>query len=128
VDGRPTSGFPCSRLAPARENSGFSLDAAVRVGAHDRAGLERLLRYCARPPFALERLERLDAERVVYRLPKPQRDGTTVLTLTPLELVDQLQLRPSAFRKLSRIVAGAVSDGSPLRSAKMPASGDRKQL
>jgi len=77
----------------AWENSGFSLDAAVRVGAHDRAGLERLLRYCARPPFALERLERLDAERVVYRLPKPQRDGTTVLTLTPLELVDQLAAR-----------------------------------
>jgi hypothetical protein len=40
----------------AWENSGFSLDAAVRVGAHDRAGLERLLRYCARPTFALERL------------------------------------------------------------------------
>jgi hypothetical protein len=33
------------------ENSGFSLDAAVRVGAHDRAGLERLLRYCARPLY-----------------------------------------------------------------------------
>ena len=29
----------------AWENSGFSLDAAVRVGAHDRAGLERLLRW-----------------------------------------------------------------------------------
>ena len=28
----------------AWENSGFSLDAAVRVGAHYRAGLERLLR------------------------------------------------------------------------------------
>jgi hypothetical protein len=48
---------------------------------------ERLLRYCARPPFALERLELLDAERVVYRLPKPQRDGTTALSLTPLEPV-----------------------------------------
>ncbi|MFE8033286.1 transposase [Thiohalocapsa marina] len=32
----------------AWENSGFSLDAAVCVGGHDRAGLERLLRYCAR--------------------------------------------------------------------------------
>jgi hypothetical protein len=66
------------------------LDAAVRVGAHDRAGLERLLRYCARPPFALERLELLENERVVYRLPKPQRDGTTALSLTPLELIDHL--------------------------------------
>ena len=54
-----------------------------KAAAHDRAGLERLLRYCARPPFALERLELLDAERVVYRLPKPRRDGATALTLTP---------------------------------------------
>jgi len=56
----------------AWENSGFSLDAAVRVGAQDRAGRhseQEPLRYCARPPFALERLELLDAERVVYRLP-----------------------------------------------------------
>jgi hypothetical protein len=74
----------------AWENSGFSLDAAVRVGAHDRAGLERLLRYCARPPFALERLELIGAERVVYRLPKPQRGGSTALILTPLELIDHL--------------------------------------
>lgn len=75
----------------AWENSGFSLDAAVRVGAHDRAGLERLLRDCARPPFALECLELLDAERVVYhRLPKPQRDGSTALRLTPLDLIDHL--------------------------------------
>jgi hypothetical protein len=28
----------------AWENSGFSLDTSVRVGAHNRAGLERLLR------------------------------------------------------------------------------------
>jgi hypothetical protein len=47
-------------------------------------------RWSARPTFALERLELLDAERVVYRLPKPQRDGTTALTLTPLELIDHL--------------------------------------
>jgi DNA-directed RNA polymerase subunit RPC12/RpoP len=28
---------------------GFSVDASIRVQAHDRMGLERLLRYCARP-------------------------------------------------------------------------------
>ena len=32
-------------------DGGFSLDAAVRIPAWDRAGLERLLRYCARPPL-----------------------------------------------------------------------------
>jgi len=72
------------------ENSGFSLDAAVRIAAGDRAGLERLLRYCAGPPFALERLELLDDERIIDRLPKPQRDGASALNLTPLELIDQL--------------------------------------
>jgi hypothetical protein len=40
-------------------NSGFSLDACVCIAGHDRAGLERRLRYGARPPFALERIERV---------------------------------------------------------------------
>jgi len=37
-------------------SGGFSVDASVRIEGHDRAGLERLVRYCARPPLALERL------------------------------------------------------------------------
>lgn len=36
--------------------AGFSIDASIRVGPNDRPGLERLLRYCARPAFARERL------------------------------------------------------------------------
>jgi hypothetical protein len=101
----------------AWENSGFSLDAAVCVAANDRAGLERLLRYCARPPFALERLELLDAERVVYRLPKPQPDGTTSLTLTPLELIDQLAaLIPPPMRHRHRY-HGVLAPNAPLRAA-----------
>jgi hypothetical protein len=40
---------------------GFSVDAAVRIHGSDRAGRERLIRYCARPPFALDRL-RIDRE------------------------------------------------------------------
>lgn len=54
------------------EHGGCSLDAATRIAGGDRAGLERLLRYCTRPPFALERLVLLDEERVVHLLPKPQ--------------------------------------------------------
>jgi hypothetical protein len=34
-------------------NSGFSLDASVCIAGSNRAGLERLLRYCARPRFAV---------------------------------------------------------------------------
>ena len=99
------------------ENSGFSLDAAVRVGAHDRAGLERLLRYCARPTFALARLEPLDVERVVYRLPSPQRDGTTALTLTPLALIDQLAALIPPPRRHRHRYHGVLAPNAPLRAA-----------
>ena len=40
------------------QHSGFSVDAGVLIEAHDRAALERLLRYCARPPFAMDRLRK----------------------------------------------------------------------
>lgn len=44
---------------------GFSVDAEVRIEAHEREGLERLLRYCSRPAFALERLREIDPEHLV---------------------------------------------------------------
>jgi hypothetical protein len=89
----------------------------VDVAAQDRAGLERLLRYCARPPFALERLELLDAERVVYRLPKPQRDGATALTLTPLELIDHLAALIPPPRRHRHRYHGVLAPNAPLRAA-----------
>ncbi len=39
-----------------QHGGGFSFDASVVIDASDRAGLERLLRYCARPAFSVERL------------------------------------------------------------------------
>ena len=48
----------------AYKYSGFSVDAGVCIEAHDRAGLERLLRYCARPPFAMDRLRKAGAALV----------------------------------------------------------------
>jgi hypothetical protein len=77
-------------IAGWEHGSGFSLNASVRIEAPDRAGLERLLRYFARPPFALDRLQQLRADQVVYRLPNPRLDGCTALRLTPLELIDRL--------------------------------------
>ena len=69
---------------------GFSVDASVRIEAADRAGRERLLRYCARPPFALDRLRELDPERLLYESTKPGPGGNGSLLLTPLELLDRL--------------------------------------
>ncbi len=79
---------------------GFSLDASVRIHGADRAGRERLLRYCARPPFALDRL-RIEREpggrpddagvrRVLYQPARATRDGRSVLALSPLEFLDSL--------------------------------------
>ncbi len=42
----------------AYRHSGYSADTSMCIAAHDRAGLERLLRYCARPPFTLARLRK----------------------------------------------------------------------
>ena len=51
-------------------SGGFSVHAGVRVAAQDRAGHERLLRYCARPMFAGERLVWAGGgAQVRYRLP-----------------------------------------------------------
>jgi hypothetical protein len=79
-------------------SGGFSVDGSVRIEGEDRAGIERLVRYCARPPFALERLHALESapalaspeSRLLYRFPKPDVYGRTELLLTPLELLDAL--------------------------------------
>jgi hypothetical protein len=42
-------------MAQWQHGGGFSVDGSVRLEATDRAGRERLLRYCARPPFAPDR-------------------------------------------------------------------------
>ena len=66
---------------------GFSLNANVRIEATDRAGLERLIRYCARPPFALDRLHLVDgrSDQILYLLPEPDLAGRTALRLSALE-------------------------------------------
>jgi hypothetical protein len=104
----------------AWENSGFSVDASVRITLLDRdvpsyfRSLEHLLRYCARPPFALERLAASHGpdgriSRIRYRLPrhwlisraancvgrgrgwKSTRPGANgVVELTPFEFLDRL--------------------------------------
>ena len=58
-------------MAAWAHGGGFSVNAAVRSEADDRDGLERLLRYRARPAFALERLRQIDPEHLVYASAKP---------------------------------------------------------
>jgi hypothetical protein len=68
----------------AAEAGGFNVHAGVTVRAGDREGLERLCRYCARPPIALERISLLPDGRVAYLLRKPRQSGATHLVLEPI--------------------------------------------
>lgn len=69
---------------------GVSLHANVSVPSGDRRRLEKLCRYIARPPVSTERLSKLRDGRLLYRLKRRWRDGTTHVVFQPLELVEKL--------------------------------------
>jgi hypothetical protein len=96
---------------------GFSLDASVCIQDTDRAGLERLLRYCARPPFALEHLHLLDAGHLIYHNPKPRSDSPRDLVLTPLELIDKIAALIPPPRAHRHRYYGVLAPNSPMRAA-----------
>ncbi len=88
------------------ENSGFSLDAKVKIEAFDKDGLERLIRYCARPPFKSENI-RVHNSLINYRLPKASHDGRLFMTLDPLDFVKGGKRGPdSAITKGGRTPKG----------------------
>ena len=127
----------------AWENSGFSVDASVRITLLDRdvpsyfRSLEHLLRYCARPPFALERLSVIRgpdgrATRVRYVLPrhkaanwvgpgrgrKSTRPGANgVVELTPFEFLDRLANLVPPPRKHRHRYHGVFAPNHKLRRA-----------
>ena len=99
------------------QHSGFSVNPGVCIQPHDHAGLERLLRYCARPPFAMERLRQRGAN-LVYHCPKPQTGGKqTDLVLTPLELIDRIAALVPPPRTHRHRYFGVLAPNSSLRSA-----------
>ena len=69
---------------------GVSLHANVSVPAGDRRRLEKLCRYIAWPPVSTERLSKLGDGRLLYRLKRRWRDGTTHVVFQSLELVEKL--------------------------------------
>ncbi len=69
---------------------GLSIHAEVAVPARDRRRLERLCRYAGRAPLANRRLSLLPDGRLLYRLKRRWRDGTTHVIFGPLELLERL--------------------------------------
>jgi hypothetical protein len=69
---------------------GFSLQAQRRLHQSDRRGLEFLLRYVLRPPFALERMRQLPSGKIELGLKRPLGNGLATIELTPMALLRRL--------------------------------------
>jgi hypothetical protein len=112
------AGDDARAMAHWEHDGGFSVDASVRIEAADRAGRERLLRYCARPPFAMERLREFDGEHLRYESTKPGPAGTgAALILTPPELLDRIAALVPPPRVHRHRYFGVLAPHSPLRAA-----------
>jgi hypothetical protein len=90
-DGVPAGTVPEEpKLLPfLAEHEGWNLHAGVHIPAGDDLGRERLLRYGARPPLALDRLRRLADGRIAYRV-KYARTRSKHRVMTPLEMLARL--------------------------------------
>ena len=86
--------------------------------------LIQLLRYCARPPFAMDRL-RKEGSKLVYRCAKQRSEPTSdkrgakadELHLTPLELIDRIAALVPPPRTHRHRYFGVLAPNSPLRAA-----------
>ena len=101
------------------ELDGFNVQAAVRIEAGDDEGRERLVRYCARPCFALERLSVLPDGRVAYRVKYAGRGGTHRV-MTKVEFLARLAALVAPPRYPLVRYHGVLAPHSKWRSAVVP--------
>jgi hypothetical protein len=105
---------------------GFNVHAGVRVPAHDRGRLERVLRYTLRPPICNQRLSWTKEGRVLYQLKKRWSDGTTAIIFEPLDFVAKVAaLVPRPRHHMVRY-HGALAPRSKLRALVVPKSAEQQ--
>jgi hypothetical protein len=131
MKGRPVMKLGMSlprHLASARERveragplcariDGFDLHGQVAFGAGDRERLQELVRYCARPALANDRLTKCDDGRNLLRLKAPWRDGTTHLCFEPVELMERLAAQIPRPRVNLVLYAGVLARNAKLRKS-----------
>jgi hypothetical protein len=119
--------FPDDDVRFARRNNsawaanvdGFSVEAGVHFGALDRKGRERLVRYCLRPPIAMDRFSILRDGSIAY-LTKYPRGRATHRVMSGIECMARLAaLVPPPRFPLWRY-HGVLASASPWRSRVVP--------
>ncbi len=105
-------------------HGGFSLHAQVLVPQGQRERLEHLCRYVARPAIATERLSLARNGRVIYRLRRHWRDGTSSVSFDPLTFIERLAALVPRPRAHQHTYHGVLAPAAPYRDLIVP--GPRK--
>lgn len=102
------------------ELEGVNIHAGAVIDGRDRKRLERVCRYIARPPLALERLEEHGEGRLRYCFKKPWKDGTDAVLLAPLDLIARLAalVPPPRFHMLR--YHGVLAANAKVRAEVVP--------
>ena len=99
---------------------GFSLHAAVKIGAGDTPRLEHICRYITRPALSSQRLSINERGQVVLQLRVPFRDGTTHFVFEPLAFIERLAALVPPPRMHQLTYHGVLAPGSSRRSEIVP--------
>ena len=100
---------------------GFSVDGSVQLHKNDRKGLERLLRYCARPIFASEKLEQISDNLLIYKPDKQWKSSNGhsyaqhPITLSPIEFIEKISTLVPPPRIHRHRYFGVLAPNSPYR-------------
>jgi hypothetical protein len=117
IDGDSLEALQSSRCATV---SGFSVHANVSIHAHDRMRLERLARYVSRPAISTERLSELPDGRLLYRLKRRWRNGTTEVVFERSDFMAKLAALVPAPRAHLRTYHGILAPAAKWRPQIVP--------
>ena len=101
---------------------GFSVDGSVQLHKNDRKGLERLLRYCARPVFASERLQQISDNTLIYNPDKQWKNSNGQsyvqhpISLSPIEFIEKIATLVPPPRIHRHRYFGVLAPNSPYRA------------
>jgi len=100
---------------------GFSVDGSVKLHKNDYKGLERLLRYCARPVFASEKLQLLSDNTLIYKPDKQWKDSNgqsyaqQPIAMSGIEFIEKIATLVPPPRIHRHRYFGVLAPNSPYR-------------